>query len=196
MSSTPTIFEYTALDKRGLKCRGVARANTEVDAFRQVTAAGLTPIKIKPAKVKLGRRRAIRAKEIAHFTYQLSVLISARVPISEGIRAIGEQEPEGKFKEVITAIAARIEAGGRIADAMAEHTNCLRRALRPDRPRRRAVRQHGQGPRVPQRHARARHRDPPGRPLRAHVPHLRHQRPVSCGVLPGRLCDPQVCPYV
>lgn len=120
--SSISVFEYTALDRKGAKCRGVARAATEVDAFRQVTAAGLTPIRIKQARVRLGRRRAVRAKEIAHFTYQLSVLISARIHISEGLRAIVEQEPEGKFKDVITAVAARIEAGGRIADAMAEHT--------------------------------------------------------------------------
>ncbi len=120
--STMSMFEYVALDKKGVKCKGVARAATEVDAFRQVSAAGLTPVTIKPAKIKLGRRRSVKAKEIAHFTYQLSVLISARVPIGEGLRAIGDQEPAGKFRDVIMSIAARIEAGGRIADAMAEHT--------------------------------------------------------------------------
>ncbi len=120
--STMSVFEYVALDRKGVKCRGVARAATEVDCYRQVTAAGLTPVTIKQARVKLGKRRHVRPKEIAHFTYQLSVLISARVPIGEGLRAIGEQEPAGKFRDVITAIATRIEAGGRIADAMAEHT--------------------------------------------------------------------------
>lgn len=120
--STMSVFEYIALDRKGVKCKGVARAATEVDAYRQVAAAGLTPVTIKQAKVKLGRRRHVRAKEVAHFTYQLSVLISARVPIGEGLRAIAEQEPTGKFREVITAIATRIESGGRIADAMAEHT--------------------------------------------------------------------------
>jgi type II secretory pathway component PulF len=121
MSTTTTVFEYVALDRKGAKCKGVARAASEVDAFRQVSAAGLTPVTIKPARVKLGKRRTVRTKEIAHFTYQLSVLISARVPIADGIRGIAEQEPEGKFKDVVNAIAARIEAGGRIADAMGEH---------------------------------------------------------------------------
>lgn len=120
---TAGAFEYVALDRKGAKCRGVARASTEVDAYRQVTAAGLTPVTIKPARIKTGRRkRSVRQKDVAHFTYQLSVLISARVPIGEGLRGIAEQEPAGKFRDTITAIAARIEAGGRIADAMEEHT--------------------------------------------------------------------------
>lgn len=120
--STQLSFEYTAIDKRGAKCRGVAKAATEVDAYRQVTAAGLTPVKIKQmAARRMGKRRSVRTKDVAHFTYQLSVLISARVPIGESLRGIADQEPPGKFRDVVFDIAKRIEAGGRIADAMEEH---------------------------------------------------------------------------
>ncbi len=120
--STTLSFEYTAIDKRGAKCRGVAKAATEVDAYRQIAAAGLTPVKIKAATARrLGKRRTVRSKDVAHFTYQLSVLISARVPIGESLRGIAEQESPGKFRDVIFDIAKRIEAGGRIADAMEEH---------------------------------------------------------------------------
>jgi hypothetical protein len=35
--STMSMFEYVALDRKGVKCKGVARAATEVDAFRQVS---------------------------------------------------------------------------------------------------------------------------------------------------------------
>lgn len=115
-------FTYVAMDKRGGRCRGVARAATEVEAFRQISAAGLTPLKIRQTRVRR-QRRGVGLKEVAHFTYQLSVLIGARVPIGEGLRSIAEQEAGGKFKDVITKIAARIDAGGRIADAMAEHTD-------------------------------------------------------------------------
>jgi type II secretory pathway component PulF len=118
--STGTSFNYVALDRRGDRCRGVARATTEVDAFRQISAAGLTPVKIRQAKARRSRR-GVGLKDIAHFTYQLSVLIGARVPIGDGLRSIGDQESGGKFKDVITQIAAKIEAGGRIAEAMAEH---------------------------------------------------------------------------
>jgi type II secretory pathway component PulF len=116
-----TSFNYTAVDRHGARCRGVARAATEVDAFRQISAAGLTPVKIRAARGRRGRR-GVGLKDVAHFTYQLSVLIGARVPIGDGLRSIAEQESAGKFREVITQIATRIEAGGGIADAMAEHT--------------------------------------------------------------------------
>jgi type IV pilus assembly protein PilC len=119
--STVISFNYIAVDRGGTRCRGVARAATEVDAFRQISAAGLTPIKIRQSKTRRGRR-GVGLKEIAHFTYQLSVLIGARVPIGDGLRSIAEQEQPGKFRDVITDIATKIEAGGRIADAMAAHS--------------------------------------------------------------------------
>jgi general secretion pathway protein F len=120
--STTLSFQYTALDRRGAKCRGVARAATEADAYRQVSAAGLTPVKLQAVRARaMGRRRSVRAKEVAHFTYQLSVLISARVPIGEGLRSIAEQEAPGKFRDVIMRLAVRIESGSRIADALSEH---------------------------------------------------------------------------
>ncbi len=117
-----TVFSYTALDRKGVKVRGVTKAPAEVDAFRQISAAGLKPVKIRAVKERRGGvRRRIGMREVAHFTYQLSVLIGARVPIGEGMRSIAEQEPPGKFREVINDMARRIDAGGRIADAMAEH---------------------------------------------------------------------------
>jgi type II secretory pathway component PulF len=118
--STATLFSYTAVDRRGRRCRGVARAATEVDAFRQVTAAGLTPVKIRLAGARR-KRRGVGVKDVAHFTYQLGVLIGARVPIGEGLRSIAEQEAPGKFRDVISHLFARIESGGRIAEAMADH---------------------------------------------------------------------------
>ncbi|MEX2219214.1 MAG: type II secretion system F family protein [Phycisphaerales bacterium] len=115
-------FSYTAVDRKGEKCSGVARGASEVDAFRQITAAGLTPVKIRQVRTR-SKSRGVGLKDVAHFTYQLSVLISARVPIGDGMKSIGEQEPPGKFRDVIFQIAAKIEAGGRIAEAMAEHTD-------------------------------------------------------------------------
>lgn len=116
-----TAFEYVAMDKAGRRQRGVARAANEVDAYRQITASGLTPIKVVAAREKAGGARRVRQKDIANFTYQLGVMIGARVPVSQGIRNIAEQEPPGQLKEALMLVAARIEAGGRIADALQEH---------------------------------------------------------------------------
>lgn len=116
-------FEYTAVDRAGLRLRGVTRAATQADAYRQLTASGLTPVRIRPQRergVRASRRR-ITAADVAHFTYQFSVLIAARIPIADGLLSIAQQERNARFRDVLTDIAARIQSGQRVAEAMEAH---------------------------------------------------------------------------
>ncbi len=115
-------FEYHALEKSGIKRRGVLRAASKAEALRQVAALDLTPVKIRLVREAIkARGRTIRTKDIAHFTYQFSVLMGARIPIGEGLLSIAQQETNAKLREVITDIATRIEAGEQIANAMTHH---------------------------------------------------------------------------
>lgn len=118
---TSLTFRYKAVDRSGAEKTGAVRAPTRTDAFRQIAAQGLTPLEITAQHARPTGRGRIRSKDVAHFTYQLSVLIGARVPIGEGLRTIAEQEPKGRFREIIMKIAARIDSGEQIALAMDEH---------------------------------------------------------------------------
>lgn len=120
-----TGYDYVAVDRQGHKVRGTLRGASEAQVLKQITAQGLTPLRIRPERQnRIGSRR-IRRQDIAQFTYQLAVLINARVPIGEGIRSIAEQEQPGRFRDMLTQMAIRIESGDRIAQAMAEHEHVL-----------------------------------------------------------------------
>lgn len=122
-------YEYRAVDRAGARRSGITEAANEVEAFRRVAAQGLTPIELRPARrrtaaagSRLGRRgKRIRVKDLSHFTYQLGVLVSSRIPLSDGLMSIAEQERPGPLKTVASDIARRIDSGQQIADAMAEH---------------------------------------------------------------------------
>lgn len=121
-------FDYRAIDALGTLKRGVTNAASQTDAHRRLVALGLVPIKISPASSKRrlfsGAKKA-KTKELAHFTYQLGVLISARIPISEGLLSIAAQESDVRLKAIITDIAKRIEAGEQLAAAMDAHRASL-----------------------------------------------------------------------
>ena len=112
-------YAYHAVDNHGSRCKGTATATSEAEAYRRVAAMGLIPLTIKP--VTLGRARKIKLKEIAHFTSQLGVLIGARISISDGLVAIGDQEPDPRLRAVIMDVASRIESGQSLADSMDAH---------------------------------------------------------------------------
>ncbi len=116
-------FHYKAVDQNGTRTRGVLQATNQSEAYRQITAAGLKPVRIvaRRAGGPGGRSSQVGAKELAHLTYQFSVLMEARIPISEGLRSIAEQEHNRRLQEVIEDVATQIEAGYSVTEALGQH---------------------------------------------------------------------------
>lgn len=115
-------FQYTAVRRDGARVQGVESGPDRAAVYRKLAAGGLTPVTIRRRSrgvMRPGRR--IGGRDIAHFTYQLSVLVGARIPISDGLRTIGEQEPNPRFRAVIMEIASGIDAGRPIAENLGAH---------------------------------------------------------------------------
>ena len=118
---TQAAFRYHAVDRRGSRTKGVLRANNQNDAYRQVRAAGLQPLQIKPIKLRQGRGKKITVKDLAHMTYQFSVLMDARIPLIDGLRSIAEQESNPKLRAILSDVASRIASGNSVTDAMSAY---------------------------------------------------------------------------
>lgn len=122
------VFEFVGVDRTSVHRRGTVQAISRGEAYRKVAAMGFTPVSIKPAARSLASRLGsgkIKSKDLAHFTYQLGVLVSARIPISEGLLSVAQQEKDGPLKAVVVDLARRIEAGEGIAQAMDNHRAAL-----------------------------------------------------------------------
>lgn len=115
------MFEYRAYDATGGSTKGWTEASTRHEAFRQLQAKGLTPVTLKEAKARRGRRQKVAAKELAHFTYQLGVLLNAKIPLAEGLMSIAEQERDGPLKRVVEDVAHRVTSGQSVSAALVAH---------------------------------------------------------------------------
>ena len=116
-------FRYKAIDERGARTKGVVTAENQSEAYRQITAAGLKPLRIVASRAGSFEMRSgkVGVKELAHLTYQFSVLMEARIPISEGLRSIAEQENNRRLQVVIEDVARQIEAGYSVTEALSQH---------------------------------------------------------------------------
>ena len=116
-------FRYKAIDERGARTKGVVTAENQSEAYRQITAAGLKPLRIVASRAGSFRMRSskVGVKELAHLTYQFSVLMEARIPISDGLRSIAEQEHNRRLQVVIEDVARQIEAGYSVTEALSQH---------------------------------------------------------------------------
>ncbi len=114
-------FEYKAISPRGASTKGVLHAGSRQEAYRQIVAAGLKPLRITSKRSMRGRGKKITLKDLSHFTHQFAVLMEARIPVVDGLRSIADQEQNARLKEVTEDVAAQIEGGNSMTDALSPH---------------------------------------------------------------------------
>jgi len=71
---------------------------------------------------KLGRtKKKVKAKELAIFTRQFSVMIDAGLPLVQCLEILGNQQPNAFFKQVLHQVREDVEQGGTLAASMTKH---------------------------------------------------------------------------
>ncbi len=70
---------------------------------------------------KLGRSKKVKAKELAVFTRQFSVMIDAGLPLVQCLDILAEQQPNAFFKDVLHQVRQDVEEGSTLASALAKH---------------------------------------------------------------------------
>ena len=70
---------------------------------------------------KLGRRKNVKAKELAVFTRQFSVMIDAGLPLVQCIDILGEQQINAFFRDVLRQVRQNVEEGSTLFAALEKH---------------------------------------------------------------------------
>ncbi|HQU93807.1 MAG TPA: type II secretion system F family protein, partial [Pyrinomonadaceae bacterium] len=70
---------------------------------------------------KLGRRKKVKAKELAVFTRQFSVMIDAGLPLVQCLDILAEQQLNTFFKDVLRQVRQNVEEGATLFAALEKH---------------------------------------------------------------------------
>lgn len=70
---------------------------------------------------KLGRNKRVKAKELAVFTRQFSVMIDAGLPLVQCLDILAEQQPNAFFRGVLNQVRQDVEEGATLATALSKH---------------------------------------------------------------------------
>lgn len=70
---------------------------------------------------KLGRRKKVKAKELAVFTRQFSVMIDAGLPLVQCLDILAEQQQNTFFKDVLRQVRQNVEEGSTLFAALEKH---------------------------------------------------------------------------
>ncbi len=126
-------FAYSGRTRSGEIVNGERTADTleaAVAALRreQVMVTRITPAKAAKAaetakKSRWGRK--VKAKNLAVFTRQFSVMIDAGLPLVQCLEILGNQEEDKNFAKIILQTRADVEGGASLADAMKKYPNAF-----------------------------------------------------------------------
>ena len=124
-------FKYTAKTSTGRTIEGTIDAPAQRNAAdklrnQRFTIVALNEIKQAGDNESLFKRLnpfkpGVKSKDLVIFSRQLATLVSAGVPIVQGLNILTDQIQSPVFKQIIQGIRTDIESGIAIADAMKKH---------------------------------------------------------------------------
>ncbi|OGS10161.1 MAG: hypothetical protein A3J70_03935, partial [Elusimicrobia bacterium RIFCSPHIGHO2_02_FULL_61_10] len=123
-------YKYTARNTAGKTIEGVIEAQVQKLAIEKLrgqkyTVMSLSEVKGGGPTDLMSRlnpfKGSIKGKDLVIFSRQLATLVSAGVPIVQGLNILEAQIESSAFKTVISGIRTDIESGVAIADAMKKH---------------------------------------------------------------------------
>ncbi|MBI4376369.1 MAG: type II secretion system F family protein [Elusimicrobia bacterium] len=123
------VFAYKAKGPDGALLQGTVDAQEQRSAVERLRAQKLVILEISEKAANpleflnkmLQGKGKVTNKDLVLFSRQLSTLVSAGVPIVQGLAILEAQAENPAFKEVLAAVRGDIEGGLSISDALKKH---------------------------------------------------------------------------
>jgi len=138
-------FQYEAMNAAGQEVKAEIDAGTADEAIVKIRSQGYFPTKVKEKAAKKQKAQAaadgkpakkggfnisiggISTKVITNFTRQLSTLQDAGLPILRSLKILWQQQKPGLLKNVLDGVAADVEGGATLSEAMSRHPKAFDR---------------------------------------------------------------------
>src|SRR5687767_11189458 len=114
-------YQYKARAANGNTAEGLIEAPDQAQATQKLRSQKYVVLEIAEKqitiqdKIKDFMKPSVKPKDLVLFSRQLSTLVSAGVPIVQGLTILEEQAENPTFKEVLHAVRTDIEGGLSIA---------------------------------------------------------------------------------
>ena len=113
------VFEWEGKDKNGKPVRGEMRAGGEAMVSASLRRQGVMVNKVKKRRMSGGK--AIKQKDIAVFTRQLSTMMRAGVPLIQSFDIVARGSTNPKMTRLLTDIRSDVETGTSLSAAFRKH---------------------------------------------------------------------------
>ncbi|MBS4007798.1 MAG: type II secretion system F family protein [Clostridium sp.] len=120
------LYAYQVLNQRGVLTSGKLEAENEFLAAARLKRQGFTPLELKEAKVSglqqaLALKKKVGSGELALFSRQMASMLSAGIPLTRCLTALGEQTANLTLRKALLEISANVEGGGSFSESLRSH---------------------------------------------------------------------------
>jgi len=113
------VFEWEGKDKNGKVVRGEIRAGGEAMVSASLRRQGILITKVKKRRTTGGK--AIKQKDIAIFTRQLSTMMRAGVPLLQAFDIVARGSTNARLTKLLMDIRNDVETGTSLSSAFRKH---------------------------------------------------------------------------
>jgi len=119
-------FRYRTIDQQNEISDGMIQAASADLAADMLTDRGLTVLSLDEEKVSFWERslkvlNRVRTKDLVIFSRELSVIVSATIPLVQGLRILVNQTESQILKIVLSEVADDVEGGAKLSAALSRH---------------------------------------------------------------------------
>jgi type IV pilus assembly protein PilC len=117
-------YTYVARTRTGTQRRGTIVADNRDAAMMRLNQMGLVADKLVETKgglagmKRVNLNRKVKGTDLLMFTRQLSTIVSAGLPLMQGLDILAEQCEDANFAAVINAVGHEVESGETFSDAL------------------------------------------------------------------------------
>ena len=115
-------MRYKAMDEDGRRRTGRIEAANAADLEARLARLGLDLISFREARAgrAIGRGR-VRRGDLVGFCFHMEQLLTAGVPVIEGLETLRDSAGNPRLREVLAAMVESVEGGETLSGAMREH---------------------------------------------------------------------------
>ena len=114
-------FVWKGKNRLGEVQEGIIVSDTKDQASATLKRNGIQVLTIKTQAKATKSFGSVKAKDLAIFTRQFSVMIDAGLPLVQCLEILGAQQPDKGFQKIIEAVRGDVEQGATLQAAMAKH---------------------------------------------------------------------------
>jgi len=117
-------FQWKGKNRSGEKKSGVIVAQNKEEVRQELQRRNITPSSIREQGKEINLPSfggGVKAKDVAVFTRQFSVMIDAGLPLIQCLELLGNQQKNKNFANIIQKVRGDVESGSTLADAMKKH---------------------------------------------------------------------------